>query len=383
MKISPPPPPRSPQDPRGTPSRLGGGNTRAVYLAAKDLRQALSLPEDQRPARVRQAKEWLLSASDQQGREAAALRAQYFSAPPSTPAKAVSTADALASILADAQVGDTLIAAGGALGEQGATPSPQVLDDALLRMQSAPDLGVRMAALHFAAEATHSADLPSATKTLRDRAEETLQTLVSQAHQAGGAVVDQLARVDAGKALEALSKLGGPLARLPELGVFIQKGIEKIRGAMQTLIDLLGRVGLSDIRDRMTKIWNKLTDGTFIDSLLGWAFDRQPIENAVSVAAAKTSLTVSAIDSASDLLPPLGEGYTAKMTWAKTLSGLIAAAAGMLLTFGVVAAGPVAEFSAGAYLLILAAIIVIGRDYAGENGLFHQGKGILGVIEAL
>ena len=78
-----------------------------------------NVPEAERAGRVREAKEWLLSAADNQGRESAAALEQYFAAPPSTEARTVSTAQALAGIIADAQVGNTLIAAGQALGEAG------------------------------------------------------------------------------------------------------------------------------------------------------------------------------------------------------------------------------------------------------------------------
>src|SRR5262244_525180 len=124
--------------------------TRPVRLAAAELRQALSLPEAERAARVREAKEWLIQAADDQGRQSAAAREQYFSAPPSSEAKTISTADALAGILADAQVGNTLIAAGHALGEAGVEAKPGVLDDAILSLESSPDVAGQIAAsLHF------------------------------------------------------------------------------------------------------------------------------------------------------------------------------------------------------------------------------------------
>lgn len=358
--------------------------SRAVRLAATDLRQALALPEPQRESRVREAKKWLLSAAEDQGRESAAATEQYFSAPPSTGETTVSAADALAGIMADAQVGNTLIAAGHALNETGSGANPAVLDDAILALESTPDFADQIAtALNFAGTPTHSADLDGAAQTFQSRIDESLKTIVKEAHDTGGKVVDQLLKVDGTKALEALAQLGGPLAKLPDFGVFIKRGIEKLRQAMDSLMRLLDNEALRQVKENLTAFWNHLTDGALVDSLLAWAFDKHAIDGAVTKAVGLKSLKVEAFDSASDLLPPLGEGFKSKMTWANALTGVVAAGVGLLLFTGVVAAGPLAIFTAGAYLLILAAVVIIGRDYAGKKGLFHEGKGILGVAESL
>jgi hypothetical protein len=358
--------------------------TRPVRLAAAELRQALALPEAERATRIREAKEWLLSAADNQGRESAAAREQYFSAPPSTEARTVSTAEAFEGIIADAQVGNTLIAAGQALGEAGTQAGPGALDDAILALESTPDFAVQIeTALHFAAEATHSANLADATKTFQTRVQETLTTLVTQSREAGGAVLDKLLKVNGTKALEALAQLGGPLAMLPDLGVFIKKGVEKLVQAMHSLRDLLDSDALREVKEKLTAWWKHLTDGTLIDMLLAWAFDKSGIDDTVKKALAQTSLSANAVDGASDLLPPLQEGFKSKMAWSKALAGVVGGGAGLLLMIGHLAAGPVAAVAAGAYLLILAAIMLIGRDYAGEKGMFHEGKGVLGVAESL
>jgi hypothetical protein len=358
--------------------------TRPVRLAAEDLRRALTLPDAERAGRVREAKEWLLSAADNQGRESAAAREQYFAAPPSTEAMTVSTAQALAGIIADAQVGNTLIAAGQALGEAGVQTGPGVLDDAILALESTPDFAGQIeTALHFSAPPTRSATLEDATRTFQSRIHDTVNALVTQSREAGGTVVDKLLKLDGAKALEALAQLGGPLATLPDAGVFIEKGIEKLKQAMHSLRDLLDADGLQQVKQKFNDAWQHLTDGTFIDMLLAWAFDKSRIDDTVKKALAQTSLSSSRVDGASDLLLPLQDGYKTRMAWTKTLAGIIAGGAGLLLLSGPFGAGPVVIVAAGAYLLILAAILLMGRDYAGEKGLFHEGKGILGIAESL
>jgi len=120
-----------------------------------------------------------------------------------------------------------------------------------------------------------------------------------------------------------------------------------------------------------------------IDSLLQWALGGDSVKAAIDKVLGTSTVGTSTLDGASDLLPPLGEGFKTKMAWARTLTGVIAAGAGLLLVVGVAAAAPVAVFTAGAYLLVLAAIIVVGRDYAGNGDFFLQHKGLRAIIESL
>jgi len=281
-------------------------------------------------------------------------------------------------------VGNTLIAAGQALQEAGPGPGALALDTVISSLEATPDFGTEIAAaLNFSGEPTHSANLQAASQTLHSRVDQTLHTLVSEAHTAGSQVVDKLAHLDGAKALEALAQLGGPLAKLPEAGELIKRGIAKLQKAIDALMNLLDNEGLQAIKEKLTTFWTKLTDGTLVDALLAWAFGGESIQAVLEKVTAMPNLAVIAVDSASDLLPPLGEGFKTKMSWARTLTRVIAAGIGLLLIGGVVAAGPLAVFAAGAYLLILAAILLIGRDYAGKGGVFHQGKGVRAVIEGL
>jgi hypothetical protein len=358
-------------------------NMRDVRLAAQDLRNALNLGEAERARRIREAKTWLLSAADEYGVASAAATELYFSAPsPGTPAGGAPV-DALTAILSDAQVGTTLIAAGHALGEGDAAPDTAPLDSAISAFETVDVRSRAVAVLNFAAEPTRSTDFESATKTLRTRAEETLTTLITQAHAAGAQVVDKLKKVDAAKALEALSQLGGPLENLPQLGELIRKGIKKLQTAMDTLLKLLDSAGLQAVKEKLTAFWNKLSDGTLIDSLLGWAFARESVQAAVDKAAAAATMPVAAFDKASDVLPTIGEDFKQKMAWAKTLTGVVAGGSGVLVLVGAISAGPVAVFVAGAYLLVLAAILLMGRDYAGEGAMFVHGKGLRAIIESV
>ena len=364
-----------------TPKALA--TTRNVRLAAQDLRSALDLPDNERAPRLREAKQWLISAADDHAAASARATERYFSAPPADGTAIEMPIDVLSSILEDTQVGNTLIAAGHALDETGSGGSVRALDDAISGLQTVDFRSQALVALNFAGEPTHSADIAAAAQTLRVRANECMNTFVTEARAAGSQVITQLSKVDSAKALEALSRLGGPFAQLPQIGVLIKKGIERLQRAMDSLVKLLDAAGLKETKEKLTALGSKLRDGTLIDSLLQWALGGDSVKAAIDKVLGTSTVGTSTLDGASDLLPPLGEGFKTKMAWARTLTGVIAAGAGLLLVVGVAAAAPVAVFTAGAYLLVLAAIIVVGRDYAGNGDFFLQHKGLRAIIESL
>jgi len=360
----------------------GRQGTRSIRVAATELRKALTLPEAERALRVRDAREWLLSAADEQGLEATQAREKYFTAPASAADKTISAVEALTAILDQAQTAQTLIAAGHAINETGAGGDAAALDNAIVALESGPDFATVLA-LHFSVEPTRSPDLPTAMQTLRSRTDESMKTLVSEAHHAGSKVVEKLIRIDSTKALEALANLGGPFEKLPDLGILIRKGIEKLQSAIDSLKWLLDEEALKQVKEKITALWKHVQDGTLLDSLLAWTFEDRKIQATLQEIAEKQTPASGRVDGASDLLPALGEGFKNQMKWASTLNTVVAASSGLLLIAGVVAAGPLAAFTVGAYLLILAAIVIIGRDYAGRKGHFHDGNGILGVIESV
>jgi hypothetical protein len=356
--------------------------TRNVRLAAQDLRSALNLPNNERAPRLRDAKEWLLSAADDYAADSAKATELYFSTPTATTNREIPI-DALSSILEEAQVGNTLIAAGHAVDETGEGGSTRALDEAISGLQTADFRSQAVAVLNFAGEPTHSPDIAAAAQSLRARTNECLNTFVTEARGAGAQVLTQLSKVDSAKALEALSQLGGPFAKLPQVGVLIKKGIERLQRAMDSLMKLLDAAGLKEIKEKLTALGSKLSHGTLIDSLLQWALGGDSVKAAIDKVLETSKVAVPVLDGASDLLPPLGEGFKVKMGWAKTLTGVIATAAGLLLVVGAVAAAPLAVFTAGAYLLVLAAILLVGRDYAGEGDFFLQHQGLRAIIESL
>src|SRR5262249_50969253 len=152
---------------------------------------------------INNAVNWL----EQAGREHAPIVERRFAEEEVTGAKPVLDEVTLAGVAADLQVANTLIAASYAVGETG-EPNPNVLDEALLRLDNArAAFATAPQTLGFVEEKVHSLDLPQAIETFRMRAEDALATLVTEARAATGSIVTSLAKIDGQKVLEAIGTL--------------------------------------------------------------------------------------------------------------------------------------------------------------------------------
>jgi hypothetical protein len=354
--------------------------TRSVRVAAVELRKALALPEVERAGRVREATAWLLATANEQGRERTGLREQYFVDQAFSEQTTISAEGALAQILDVAQTAHILIAAADAVNGISHSADTSALDRAIDALDSTTDFTT---ASHFMIEQKHSPDLPSARQTLRLRVNESLETLITEAQRAGSNVVERFRKIDATKAFEALASLGGPFERLPDLSVLVQAGVEKLQSAFEWLIRLLGSDCIKDVKNKLIDMLAAATDGTLLRSFLALMFEQQQILSAFDKLAALSALTIARIDAASDLLPLLNDGFKKKMNWVTSLTAAVASCSALMITLDSAAAANLTAFAAAAYLLVLVAILLVGRDYAGHTGIFHDGNGILGVIESL
>jgi hypothetical protein len=356
--------------------------TNQVRLAAQQLRAALNAPPDRRAGEIRAATDWLTAAADQHENDAARAR-QGFLAQPVAQQPGRTPADIMSVVISDLNVANTLMAAGNALQETEAKPDPKLLDEALIGMQQGATLDQETTlAFQFKAQPVHSADLPSARDAFRQRTGAVLNDLVSQAKDACSNVIGGINKLDGQKAIEALAQLGGPLAELPQIGILFRKGIEKMRNALDFLKQMLDKGMLGEIKDKLTAIWSQIAGGTWANALLGWTFGREQTESLLPKVAGSDKYTVEQVDRSTDDLAPLTERFASEMKWARTVTAAIGFGDGLAVLAGVTA-GTSALFLGGAYLLVLAAIIVIGRDCAGTGALFHGHRGVRVLIEGL
>lgn len=332
---------------------------------------------------IKEAKEWLLSAADDHEAEADRQRNLMFSEAEANTAAQHVADDVTAAILGDLQVANVLIAAGIVLEETDAKSDLVLLDRALFQLEE-PGTFVAQSIVEraFATELVHSQDLAAARETLRQRTEDTLNSLISHAKDAGGVVIEAIRKVDGQKLLDALARFGSPLADLPKIGSLFRKGIEKMQSALDFLTRMLNSDFVTALREKLHAVWLTIQDGSWEDALLGWAFRVKEVQLSLARAATSSLTNLMEVDRASNEMPSLSEGFGTRMKWAKGITSAVTFGGGLLLFAGVTA-GASTLFVTGAYLSILAAILLIGRDCAGSGAIFHQQRGIQSIVDSL
>jgi hypothetical protein len=347
------------------------------------LQEALEAPASRRAAEIRKAKEWLISAADEHEGEATKTRHQMFAEIEVEEQPEHLLSDVMATILSDLHVANTLMAAGNVTQETDADPNPELLNQAVFELQDTDFLHEEMERLFaFSAEPKKSKDLASARDSFRRSGDEALDRLISAAKDASGSLITAMKKVDGQKLLGALSGLSGPLDDLPKTGNLFRKGIEKIQQAFDLLRRMLDSQLVIEVKAKLAELWSKIETGTWGDALLGWTFNASAVRELLSKAAAVDDVCADRLDRATDSFGPLVETFTIEMKWAKTITSAVSFASGLLVLVGVTAGSSVL-FLAGAYLSILTAILLMGRDSAGSGKLFHGNRGVRSIGEAL
>lgn len=367
-------------------------NTESVLYAGRRLRNLI----DAAPATREYAVTGLERAAQQHESGGADYRAFMFSELETASAedkvmRERATEDALGSILADLQVANVLMAAGLAMGETGEKAEPRLLDDALLKLETtmraveqplaSPLTGgiqpgrFGFASLVTAPEVVESPDLPSAVETFKGRSEETLARLVNEAQGVATDAITALSKLDAAKVLEALSKLGDQVQEIGKIGRLVRHGVEKLQGAINALIGLLNSEALAGIKDQVEKMWNDVKEGKYVAQALEWVFGVKATRAYIAEILGSEDLKREALDEGTNDLDQLAITFEETM---KMTQGIAAAVtlAGTVLSLTPLAGPELVLLAASAYVLILAAVVLIGMDYADSGRVLQSVRGV-------
>lgn len=313
------------------------------------------------------------------------------------------TEDSLAMALTDLQVANVLIAGGLTTGELGKKEDPRLLDEALRKLENTKqavetylvnplDRDLEPGRFGFAGEApsptkTNSDNLSDALETLSSRSEETLKTLVDEAKSVVTVIYSGLENMkDKNLIQTALSQLGTRFQALSGVARLIRWGLEKLKQALNALLDLLGTDALGRVKDKINEFFKKMNVGEYIAEVLEWAFGfedtRKQILVLTQVPPPQTDLKKEQVDDATDELVTLDITYKDNMAMAKSLvSGVKWCGAVLALT---PLAGPnLALLTASAYVLILAGVILIGMDYADSGVELRRVRGVKEIIQTI
>jgi hypothetical protein len=296
------------------------------------------------------------------------------------------TEDVLASLLLDLQVANVLMVAGSAVGEMDRSAETEDLDDALNRLGSTRRtieqsltraLDGRFGFTATAAsEPSQSPDLASAIESFKNQADEAIQAIVVGAGTVVKKGIIAISKLDPIEALKGLVHLGETPDRLEKTGRLFRYGIEKLNGAVESLINLFGNDAFKQIREKVQELWNEFAKGgEYVGRTLEFLFGVEATRAMVSKAAAMKSSDRDVFDLASGDLAALATRFKGNMEIA---SGLVSAVTygSIFLVFTPLAGPPLALFAASVYFLIVGAVLLIGDDYADSHDIINRVRGV-------
>jgi hypothetical protein len=297
-----------------------------------------------------------------------------------------SSEEALASITLELHAGNVLVAAGQAVSSVDAQAGAEAnsrpyLDEALAELEharntvkqsSSPEAranfeaNLALAAVQITAE--------QAPGEFRKRTEGTLDGLVADSESVVNKIFEKLKKTDGSKVVQALAKFADETDVFKNAARLIRQGIEKIQNAYNALIRLIGNELLKGVKDKVQKIWSDFADGKFtrdgLESMYAVQYVRKKAEGLLQ----NPRLDRQRLIEACADLAPLEPKFKKHMD---LLNGFVAgiAIAAVVLPFTPLQPNAVL-IVAGAYLLVLGAIILIGREYAGSEWTLHWVRGV-------
>ena len=386
-------------------------STQGVVQAGRRLRSSLAEDRGHRDFAIRR----LERAADQHGQHDASLHAFMFSALKNTPdaQRAIrerTTEDSLVTVMTELQVANVLLAAANATGEitpSGEQGDSRLLDDAIARLDStsrtleralvsplesgthagrfgfAPDLSV------LAPAATTDAAAPAVQAEIeayRQRATDTLSTLVSEAQTVIVGVFQALSKLDGSKIASALGNLGDAVGEIPTYGRLFTQGIEKIASALRGLVELLGTDALSAIKERLSAAWKKLSSGEAVTQALELLFQVENTKDKIASIVVTPTLTRGRLDESTKALADLEVRFKETMAiWSAVRAAVVfgAAIVGAAAIIPVVApiAGPAELVAVALYVTIIAGVTLLGLDYADSGDILKRVDGVGKIVE--
>jgi hypothetical protein len=309
-------------------------------------------------------------------------RLRFSPAPGERNAPADSSPDGcLAALLLEVQSANILMSAGIALNEHGGGEDTQFLQTSISQIDSSSaSLKSADNRLRFAPPAGPSADLTAATILFRDNAERALTAISDGTADVIDSVIANLKKVGGVKVVEAIDNLGKSVDIVATASRLIRKGIEKLKSVLDAITNLFGNAAIQDIKEQVKSIWEKIEKGEYTKQTVRWIVGKKIAEDRVAEIIKLPDLKLARLDVVSRELAVLDDGFQMHLSIIKGLLAAVTVAAGILAFLH--ALGPwLALLTAGVYLMLLAAALLIGMSATGQRPLTKWGAGVCTVIE--
>jgi len=317
----------------------------------------------------------LLAAAEQDS--FADVRLGFEATPGSPESPAVS--GRLSAVLFDLQSANVLIAAGlkAETKDQG---GGDLLKQARLEIGTTRDELLAPATVPTGFAATlnlDSATLESAATQFRNYSSQLLGEIVDGADKTIKVATTELGKLKPADLLNALGEIGEALPSVVvQAGQILRTGLEKLKRAIQALMDMFGAEALKGAREQIERILKEVKPSSrdLVELVLGAHAVRERIQAIL----AGTTLAKSKVDAASNALPDLARAFNRDN---KLLRAVLRAI--QLSALFVIVAPWLTPALALAYVSAIGIAVLIGRQYAGQTRVLSWIDGVEQVAERI
>jgi len=287
--------------------------------------------------------------------------------------------ESLAEVLAEFEVGETLIAAGSVAGEGGAQLEALSLSDALESLEEATRR------IHEAGEPATAGfwgrQEPPAEPPLelfRAQLPRSIDGIVTRTGEISKDVVTGLTAIPVSMIQPTVLDL--MTASIPDTGPLVKAGLRAVRRAVQALQRLVPAEVTEKLREWATQWWDRRGDA-LIDRLARTMLSVEGLEAAARAALARPGLVDDRLRAGYDRLAELDACYARASGLIATIVSVLRRIVGPLAgLFGAVA---VWLYGIGAlgYLLALGAAVWVGRDHLDTGALVEVVPGVRAILD--
>ena len=236
-------------------------------------------------------------------------------------------------------------------------------------------------------ELEHFDDPAQAARRLDQRAGEVLDGLVGSAEAAVQDVVGSLKSLDQASVLKAVNDVGGAvMPHLRKAGRLAALAARKLQRGLDVLLKMLPGDIAQSLRERVAGFWNDVLGPQALKAALRHAFDVPEADAHRRRLADRADLRVTAVAGALADLEPLSARFDRTMELVKRVAKTVAVAAAAVVALSAVsatiaAAAPTTGLVAvGAYVLLLAIVIAVGRDYTDSGRSLGRVRGVRSLL---
>lgn len=351
--------------------------TASILRAGQALESAVEIGDE---VEIQEAVAELRRAAE--ARELGDRAAVGFSptATPTGPQTTPEVGETLAQVLAELNVGQTLLAAGSVAGERGVQPSPALLPDALESLQEAT-WGMEPQADRATAGFKQRKSPPSgsALDAFRDLLPQTVDAIVGRTAGLGKDVVTGLVAIPASVVQPVVAGVVAVATTTPEVGPLVAAGLRAVQRALQALEQLMPGEFVGKLREWAKEWWEKRADPV-LDRVVRGLLGAEAVQAAAREAIARPGLAEDRLRAGYNQLVELDERHERTTETVRKIVRVLTRIVGPLAaTFAAVAAWLYGIGAVG-YLLALGAAVWVGRDYLDTGALVDVVHGVRTIL---